>query len=66
MAAGKVPRALGGSTMEWMSVSDAAKTLLDDDSIAAMRVTLGGLFAKNLNNRNDDRVGDLADFNALR
>lgn len=40
LGAGKVPRGLSGTTMEWMTVSDTAKTLLDDASVAVMRATL--------------------------
>lgn len=65
MASGKVPRALGSATMEWMTVSDAAKTLLDDGDIAAMRATLGGLFYKNGGVANDILAGAAADFNGI-
>lgn len=42
LGAGKVPRGLSGNTMEWMTVSDAAKTVLDDPTTTAMLATLGG------------------------
>lgn len=42
LGAGKVPRGLSSSTMEWFTVSDFAKTLVDDTSGAAMWSTMGG------------------------
>ena len=41
MAAGKVPRGLSGNTMEWFTVSDFIKGLLDDADQGSARTTLG-------------------------
>lgn len=65
LGAGKVPRGLNNNSMEWFTVSDFAKSLLDDGNAAAMRATLGDVFSKNRPISNDVLSGDAADFNAL-
>ncbi|WLR94253.1 pyocin knob domain-containing protein [Shinella zoogloeoides] len=48
LGAGKVPRGLSGTTMEWFTVSDFMKTVLDDADFAAALATLGADSAANL------------------